>query len=186
MVARHIGPARTHDGERGFSLVELVIAMAVLMVVAMAGLTLVDAGQRAATTQTGVAELQNNQRVAQQELARMLAMTGVGGLPEGIDPSLGGTETAGVFPRAISHRGGRIVWAGLKQRPRKIGGRCGECTYFDVCGGNTRVRAFQLTNDPWAEDPACYLHDEEIGVAGSGGRLEVTPFKGTRHASAAE
>ena len=78
------------------------------------------------------------------------------------------------------------VMAGLKQRPRKIGGRCGECTYFDVCGGNTRVRAFQLTNDPWAEDPACYLHDEEIGVAGSAGRLEVTPFRGTRHASAAE
>ena len=78
------------------------------------------------------------------------------------------------------------VMAGLKQRPRKIGGRCGECTYFDVCGGNTRVRAFQLTNDPWAEDPACYLHDEEIGVTGSPQRLEVTPFKGTRHASAAE
>jgi heme d1 biosynthesis radical SAM protein NirJ len=56
------------------------------------------------------------------------------------------------------------IMAGLKQSPRKISGRCGECTYFDICGGNTRIRAMQLHNDPWAEDPACYLTDEEIGI----------------------
>ncbi len=56
------------------------------------------------------------------------------------------------------------VMAGLKARPRRIGGRCGECAYFDICGGNTRVRALQLTGDPWAEDPGCYLDDEEIGL----------------------
>jgi heme d1 biosynthesis radical SAM protein NirJ len=77
------------------------------------------------------------------------------------------------------------VMAGLKQRPRRITGRCGECAYFDICGGNTRVRAFQLTGDPWAEDPACYLSDEEIGAAGCHTRLEVTPFRGVRHAQAA-
>jgi MoaA/NifB/PqqE/SkfB family radical SAM enzyme len=55
--------------------------------------------------------------------------------------------------------------AGLKQKPRKLKGRCGECNYFDVCGGNARIRAFQLTGDPWAEDPACYLTDDEIGVS---------------------
>ena len=58
------------------------------------------------------------------------------------------------------------IMAGLKQRPRKIKGRCGACAHFDICGGNTRVRALQLTGDPWAEDPSCYLTDEEIGVAG--------------------
>jgi heme d1 biosynthesis radical SAM protein NirJ len=78
------------------------------------------------------------------------------------------------------------IMAGLKQRPRTVGGRCGECSYFDVCGGNTRVRAFQLTGDPWAEDPACYLTDDEIGASGDGPRLEVTPFRGVRHAPAAE
>ena len=56
------------------------------------------------------------------------------------------------------------VMAGLKARPRKIKGRCGECGFFNICGGNTRIRAFQLTGDPWAEDPACYLSDEEIGL----------------------
>lgn len=78
------------------------------------------------------------------------------------------------------------IMAGLKQKPRTIGGRCGECTYFDVCGGNTRVRAFQVTGDPWAEDPACYLTDAEIGVSGRDDRLEVTPFRGVRHAALAQ
>lgn len=73
------------------------------------------------------------------------------------------------------------VMAGLKQRPRKIHGRCGGCRYFDICGGNTRVRALQLTGDPWAEDPACYLTDEEIGVRPSDDRLTVRPFRGQAH-----
>jgi heme d1 biosynthesis radical SAM protein NirJ len=60
------------------------------------------------------------------------------------------------------------LMAGLKARPRTLKGRCGACGYFDICGGNTRVRAYQLTGDPWAEDPACYLRDEEIGVSSNG------------------
>ncbi|MGI9353203.1 MAG: heme d1 biosynthesis radical SAM protein NirJ [Rhizobiaceae bacterium] len=76
------------------------------------------------------------------------------------------------------------IMAGLKQQPRKIKGRCSQCNYFDVCGGNTRVRAFQLTGDPWAEDPACYISDDEIGFVGNEKRLEVTPFRGAAHAKA--
>ena len=68
------------------------------------------------------------------------------------------------------------LMAGLKASPRVIKGRCGACQYFDVCGGNTRVRAHQLTGDPWAEDPACYLTDEEIGVSGLGERLKTAPY----------
>jgi heme d1 biosynthesis protein len=74
------------------------------------------------------------------------------------------------------------IMAGLKAKPRRIGGRCGACRYFDVCGGNTRVRAMQLTSDAFAEDPACYLSDQEIGVA-SGPRLELTPYRKTRRAA---
>ena len=69
------------------------------------------------------------------------------------------------------------VMAGLKARPRRVKGRCGACSYFDVCGGNTRVRAMQLTGDPWAEDPACYLTDEEIGVEGTADRIALTPYR---------
>ncbi len=52
----------------------------------------------------------------------------------------------------------------LKQSPRNIKGRCHQCAYFNICGGNTRIRAMQLTDDPWSEDPGCYLTDEEIGI----------------------
>lgn len=76
------------------------------------------------------------------------------------------------------------ILAGLKQRPRRVKGRCGACRHFDICGGNTRVRALQLTGDPWAEDPACYLSDEEIGVADGGERLTVTPYRGRKHEAA--
>lgn len=71
------------------------------------------------------------------------------------------------------------LMAGLKQKPRPLKGRCSACHYMDICGGNTRVRAWQLTQDPWQEDPACYLFDEELGIETVEGRerLKATPFK---------
>jgi heme d1 biosynthesis radical SAM protein NirJ len=54
------------------------------------------------------------------------------------------------------------LMAGLKQTPRPLKGRCADCGYQAICNGNTRVRAQQLTGDFWAEDPGCYLYDEEI------------------------
>lgn len=65
--------------------------------------------------------------------------------------------------------------AGLKQSPRPVTGRCAACCYLAMCNGNTRVRAQQLTGDPWQEDPGCYLDNAEIGVA-EGERLEVKPW----------
>ena len=73
------------------------------------------------------------------------------------------------------------VMAGLKDRPRAVRGRCGSCAHLAICGGNTRVRALQLTGDPWAEDPACYLSDDEIGIDGGESRLMVRPFRGMKH-----
>lgn len=54
---------------------------------------------------------------------------------------------------------------GLKQRPRPLKGRCAACQHLALCGGNTRVRAHQLSGDYWAEDPGCYLDDTEIGLS---------------------
>jgi heme d1 biosynthesis radical SAM protein NirJ len=68
------------------------------------------------------------------------------------------------------------LMAGLKAHPRQVKGRCGGCAYFDICGGNTRVRALQLTGDPWQEDPACYLNDTEIGLESPGERIQLTPY----------
>ncbi len=78
------------------------------------------------------------------------------------------------------------LMAGLKASPRSLKGRCGECGYFDICGGNTRVRAYQISGDPWAEDPACYLTDAEIGVRVSHQRMEVTPYIPVRRVAGAE
>lgn len=52
----------------------------------------------------------------------------------------------------------------LKNRRGHIGGRCGRCQHFEICNGNFRARAEAVHKDKWAEDPACYLTDEEIGV----------------------
>jgi heme d1 biosynthesis radical SAM protein NirJ len=54
------------------------------------------------------------------------------------------------------------LMAGLKQKQRPLKGRCRTCHYLNICGGNTRIRAYQLTGDPWEADPGCYLSDQEI------------------------
>jgi heme d1 biosynthesis radical SAM protein NirJ len=77
------------------------------------------------------------------------------------------------------------VMAGLKARPRAIKGRCGACRHFDICGGNTRIRALQLTGDPWAEDPGCYLTDAEIGLDEPRERVPLAPYKGRARRAAA-
>jgi radical SAM protein with 4Fe4S-binding SPASM domain len=54
---------------------------------------------------------------------------------------------------------------GLKERKSLLRGRCARCRYLDLCNGNLRVRAEAVFGDVWAEDPACYLTDEEIGIS---------------------
>jgi radical SAM protein with 4Fe4S-binding SPASM domain len=56
------------------------------------------------------------------------------------------------------------IMRGLKDRKGLLKGRCGQCQYIDLCNGNLRVRAEAVFGDVWAEDPACYLTDEEIGL----------------------
>jgi heme d1 biosynthesis radical SAM protein NirJ len=68
------------------------------------------------------------------------------------------------------------IMAGLKSRPRPLKGRCGACQYREICGGNTRIRALQVSGDPWQEDPGCYLDDGEIGVETGAERLLTTPY----------
>ena len=55
---------------------------------------------------------------------------------------------------------------GLKDRKGLLQGRCARCQYLDLCNGNLRVRAEAVFDDVWAEDPACYLTDSEIGLVG--------------------
>jgi len=60
----------------------------------------------------------------------------------------------------------------LRRHPRTISGRCGQCQWLTICNGNTRTRAWSM-GDLWAEDPGCYLTDEEIGRPSSASRTAV-------------
>ncbi len=102
------------------------------------------------------------------------------------------TYWSGYSIDSVRNRPFSVIWedlsdpmlAGLRMKPRPLKGRCGACAYRPVCGGNTRIRALQLTGDPWEADPACYLSDAEIGLGQScaiPARAEVTPFRGLRH-----
>ena len=52
----------------------------------------------------------------------------------------------------------------LRNRKELLKGRCSRCWYLDLCNGNLRVRAEAVYGDVWAEDPACYLSDQELGI----------------------
>jgi len=52
----------------------------------------------------------------------------------------------------------------LRDRKKHLKGRCAVCKWLDICNGNFRVRAEAITGDLWAEEPDCYLTDEEIGL----------------------
>ena len=56
------------------------------------------------------------------------------------------------------------LMAGLKNRKRLLKGKCGRCRWLDMCNGNFRARAIAVYGDPWMEDPACYLTEEEIAA----------------------
>ena len=50
----------------------------------------------------------------------------------------------------------------LKDKRPHVKGRCAKCRFLNICGGNFRARAEAYYGDIWAQDPACYLTDEEI------------------------
>ncbi|MCX9014995.1 MAG: 12,18-didecarboxysiroheme deacetylase [Candidatus Methanoperedens sp.] len=58
------------------------------------------------------------------------------------------------------------LMAGLKNRKPLIkanADRCAKCKWLDICNANFRVRAEAVYGNVWADDPACYLTNEEIG-----------------------
>lgn len=62
------------------------------------------------------------------------------------------------------------LMSGLKNRKPLIkdnADRCAKCKWFNICNGNFRVRAEAIYDNVWADDPACYLTEEEIGYSES-------------------
>ncbi len=54
------------------------------------------------------------------------------------------------------------IMKGLKDRQALLKGKCAKCKYVAMCNGNFRARAEAVHGDPWQEDPACYLSEEEV------------------------
>ncbi|MDI7277117.1 MAG: radical SAM protein, partial [Anaerolineae bacterium] len=52
----------------------------------------------------------------------------------------------------------------LREREKRLEGRCGECEYRRLCGG-CRGRAWAVTGNYLAEDPSCFIHSEAGGTA---------------------
>ena len=65
----------------GFTLVELLVTLAILVVVIVGVLALFDLNTRVARTQTHITEMQQSQRIAQQSILKLARMAGRGGLP---------------------------------------------------------------------------------------------------------
>lgn len=77
--------------QAGFTLVELLLVTLLVVVLMVVTLDLFDGMNRLARAQTNLADLQQSQRVAQEELVRQVRMAGRGGLG---DQPLGATVTA--------------------------------------------------------------------------------------------
>lgn len=51
----------------------------------------------------------------------------------------------------------------LREKHRHLTGKCSQCQHKQLCGG-CRIRAQAVYGDIWAEDPACYLNEQEIQI----------------------
>jgi radical SAM protein with 4Fe4S-binding SPASM domain len=71
---------------------------------------------------------------------------------------------------AIWADGSNGLLSKLRRMPEPVTGRrCSRCRHNAICGG-CRIRAEAVHADTWADDPACYLSDEEIGIVECGVR----------------
>jgi len=80
------GPESTHRGERGFSLLELVVSLFIAIQILIAAAVAFDVHSKMARVQTQVTDLQQSLRVGQYDIVRLLRMAGRGSLPVALDP----------------------------------------------------------------------------------------------------
>ncbi len=69
----------------------------------------------------------------------------------------------------------------LKDKIPHLSGRCVNCRWKDICGGNLRLRAEAVTGDLWETDPACYLTDEEISPGPGDENMETISYNEPVH-----
>jgi prepilin-type N-terminal cleavage/methylation domain-containing protein len=103
--------ARTR-GERGFTLVELLVSLAAMTIIILAALMVFDFNSRLARVQTQVSDMQQALRTSSYEVVRVLRMAGRGGLPV-IGPNL-------TYPRGIGLEVRNNVGTGATPPAREI------------------------------------------------------------------
>ncbi len=73
--------------DAGFTMIELLVSLAVLVVVLLGVLELFDFSSRISRVQTNVTDMQQSLRIAQQDAIRTIRMAGRGPLPLGLPPT---------------------------------------------------------------------------------------------------
>ncbi|HVR30085.1 MAG TPA: hypothetical protein VMS86_11190 [Thermoanaerobaculia bacterium] len=106
-------------GEDGFTLVEALVSLGLVIAVLVGVLTLFDRNNQLARTQTHIAQMQHALRVGQGEMARQTRMAGRGGLPRGPLP---GGLAVGVRNNAPPSGDGRHIAAGNTDSPAVVAG----------------------------------------------------------------
>lgn len=78
---------RRATAEAGFTLAEMVVSLAVSIFLILSVLAMFEANARISRVQSDVADMQQNQRIAQYDMIRHVQMAGRGGLPMGAIPA---------------------------------------------------------------------------------------------------
>lgn len=80
-------PAVARPAERGFTILELIIAVTIAVEILIGAGIAFDVHNKMARIQTQVTDMQQSLRIAQYDMARLTRMAGRGGLPAGILPT---------------------------------------------------------------------------------------------------
>ncbi len=102
----------SHLPRRGFSLIETLVALVVMVQVAFAIMVLFNQTNNLSRAQNNVAMMQQQHRMAQHEIATFTRMAGAGGLPQGVPVQIaatggyeihqpGATNSLGAAPRGL-------------------------------------------------------------------------------------
>src|SRR5436305_423281 len=86
----------------GFTVVEMVVALVVMIELILAVLLLFDFSNKLSRVQSNVADMQQSLRVSQYDTVRLLRMVGRGGLPTGPLTALGADATATATLQGVS------------------------------------------------------------------------------------
>lgn len=89
-------------GEGGFTLLEVLVSLAVMVVVLVGLVSLLQLNSRVAKAQINVADMQQSLRVVQSDMVRMARMAGRGGLPVFRDPCPAGDPHPICLPQGPS------------------------------------------------------------------------------------